>query len=249
MAELTAEQFEQLPEFVRGDYEKSGEVYIPVAEGKMRAMKGTLNDLDSKYKQANSRIEEIERTKAQEIESAKAEALKKARSNGDVDAIEKRYQEQMADLERRNGETIKQYEERLKARDERFIATERKGIVSEIAKELKVLDKAQGLFLKLLQDRVSVDPESGKVVFLDEGGGATSLDKAGFIAELAKNEGFDTMRHKPVATGGLVNGNNGNGGGAAKRYTDYTGAELKALRATSPAEYDRLLKDYKGTEA
>jgi hypothetical protein len=214
VAELTQEQFEQLPEFVRGDYEKAGEVYRPVAEGKLSALKGSLNDLDSKYKQANSRIEEIERSKAQEIENAKAEALKTARSKGDVETIEKRYQEQMADLEKRNGETLKQYEDRLKVRDERFVSSERKSIVGDISKELKILDKSEKLFFKLVQDRISVDPESGKVTFLDENGGATSLDKNGFIAELSKDEGFDSMRHKPLATGGMANGNNSGNGGA-----------------------------------
>jgi hypothetical protein len=227
VAELTVEQFEQLPEFVRGDYEKSGEVYIPVAEGKMRAMKGTLNDLDSKYKQANSRIEEIERTKAQEIESAKTEALKKARSNGDVEAIEKRYQEQMADLERRNGETLKQYEDRLKARDTRYIATERKSIIGAIAKELKVFDDSMKLFEKMIEDRISIDPETEKRVFLDEAGGATSLDVSGLIAELAKDPAFDRLRNKPVATGGLVNGNNGNGGGADNHAANEKAAEAQ----------------------
>lgn len=249
MAELTQEQFEQLPDFVKGDYEKAGEVYIPVAEGKMRAMKGTLNDLDSKYKQANSRIEEIERGKAQEIESAKAEALKTARSKGDVEAIEKRYQEQMDDLQRRTGETVKQYEDRLKVRDDRYITTERKSVIGEVAKELKVFDDSGKLFSKMIQDRIDVDPETGKVTFLDENGGATSLDKAGFIAELAKDAAFDRLRQANVSTGGLANGNNSTGGGAAKKFTDYTGAELKALRASKPAEYERLLNEHKGTEA
>lgn len=215
MAELTQEQFEQLPEFVRGDYEKAGEVYRPVAEGKLSALKGSLNDLDSKYKQANSRIEEIERSKAQEIENAKAEALKTARSKGDVEAIEKRYQEQMADLEKRNGETMKQFEERIAKMSGTIKTKERSLIVSDIAKELKVFDDSGKLFSKMIQDRIDVDPETGKVTFLDENGGATSLDKAGFIAELAKDSAYDRLRQANVATGGNANGNNGTGGGGA----------------------------------
>lgn len=215
MAELTQEQFEQLPEFIRGDYEKAGEVYRPVAEGKLSALKGSLNDLDSKYKQANSRIEEIERGKAQEIENAKAEALKTARSKGDVEAIEKRYQEQMADLEKRNGETMKQFEERIAKMSGAIKTKERSLIVGDIAKELKILPKSEKLFAKLVADRIDVDPETGKRTFLDENGGATSLDMAGFIAELAKDEGFDVMRHADIARGGLANGNNGTGGGGA----------------------------------
>ena len=248
MAELTQEQFEQLPDFIRGDYEKAGEVYRPVAEGKLSALKGSLNDLDSKYKQANSRIEEIERSKAQEIENAKAEALKTARSKGDVETIEKRYQEQMADLEKRNGETMKQFEERIAKMSGAIKTKERSLIVGDIAKELKVFDDSGKLFSKMIQDRIDVDPETGKITFLDENGGATSLDKAGFIAELAKDSAYDRLRQANVATGGNANGNNGTGGGAAKKFTDYTGAELKALRATRPAEYERLLNEHKGTE-
>lgn len=215
MAELSSEQFEQLPEFVKGDYEKSGDVYRPVAEGKLSALKGSLNDLDAKYKTAASRIEEIERGKAAEIEKAREDALKNARSKGDTEAIEKRYQEQMADLERRNGETLKQYEERLKVRDERYISTERKGVIGDMAKELKIFDDCYKLFTKMVEGRVDIDPETGKKTILDENGGATSLDVAGLIAELAKDPAFDRLRQASVASGGKANGSMGSGGGAS----------------------------------
>lgn len=217
MAELTEEQFGQLPEFVKSDYEKSGDVYRPVAEGKLSALKGSMNDLDSKFKTANARIEEIERTKREEIEAAKQEALKSAMTKGDVAAVQKRYEEQMADLEKRTGETVKQYEERLKVRDERFVTTERKSLVIDIAKELKVFDDSQKAFSKLIADRIDVDPETGKITFLDENGGATSLDRAGFIAELAKDSAYDRMRQGDVNRGGVATGNNGTGGGASTK--------------------------------
>lgn len=249
MAELTQEVYEALPDAAKLVFEKAGDVYIPVSEGKLRALKEKMDDLGSRYAQANSRIEEIERSKAQEIENAKAEALKTARSKGDVETIEKRYQEQMADLEKRNGETMKQFEERIAKMSGAIKTKERSLIVGDIAKELKVFDDSGKLFSKMIQDRIDVDPETGKVTFLDENGGATSLDKAGFIAELAKDSAYDRLRQASVATGGNANGNNGTGGGAAKKFTDYTGAELKALRESRPAEYERLLNEHKGTEA
>lgn len=234
MAELSQEQFEQLPEFVKGDYEKAGEVYRPVAEGKLSALKGSLNDLDSKYKQANSRIEEIERSKAQEIENAKAEALKTARSKGDVETIEKRYQEQMADLEKRNGETMKQFEDRIAKMSGTIKAKERSIVVGDIAKELKVFDDSGKLFSKMIQDRIDVDPETGKITFLDENGGATSLDKAGFIAELAKDSAYDRLRQANVATGGNANGNNGSGGGASRTMKR---TEFEAMNPADRAKF------------
>lgn len=217
MADLKAEIYEALPDEVKGDYEKVGDVYRPVAEGKLSALKSSMNDLDAKFKTANSRIEEIERTKAQEIEAAKEEALKTARTKGDVAAVEKRYQEQMADLEKRSGEALKQRDERLAARDQRFIATERKSVVGDLAKELKIFDDSEKAFSKLISDRIDVDPETGKVTFLDENGGATSLDKTGFIAELAKDSAYDRMRQAESNRGGVATGNNGTRDGVSNK--------------------------------
>lgn len=237
MAELTEEQFGQLPEFVKSDYEKSGDVYRPVAEGKLSALKSSMNDLDAKFKSANSRIEEIERTKAADIEAAKEEALKTARSKGDVAAIEKRYQEQMADLEKRSGETLKQYEDRIEKMAGAIKTKERSLVVGEIAKELKVFEDSQKAFSKLIADRIDVDPESGKITFLDENGGATSLDKAGFIADLAKDSAYDRMRQGDVNRGGVATGNNGTGGGASQvmKRSDF--------EAMTPAARAKFMKD------
>jgi len=220
VAELTQEQFDQLPDFVKGDYEKAGEVYIPVAEGKMRAMKGTLNDLDSKYKQANSRIEEIERSKAQEIENAKAEALKTARSKGDVEAIEKRYQEQMADLEKRTKQQVESLTERLTKREQESKQDKRARILSELADSLGVHKKAFSLFEDKVMKKIDFDIDNNKPIFLDGAGGATSLDIKGFLSELEKDESLDFIREKKLATGGLANGNNGGKGGAETAKTE-----------------------------
>lgn len=217
MAELTEDQYGQLPDFVKSDYEKSGDVYRPVAEGKLSELKGKMNDLDVKFKTANSRIEEIERTKAQEIELAKEEALKTARSKGDVAAIEKRYQEQMADLEKRSGETVKQYQDRIEKMAGTIKAKERSLVVGDIAKELKIFDDSEKAFSKLIADRIDVDPETGKVTFLDENGGATSLDKAGFVAELAKDSAYDRMRQAESNRGGVATGNNGTRDGVSNK--------------------------------
>lgn len=212
MAELSKEIYESLPDAVKGDYELSGDVYRHVSEGKVNALKSSLDNLDKKYKDASTRIEEIERTKAAEIEQAKEEALKKARTNGDVETIEKRYKEQMEDLERRKGESEKQHLERIEKLSTTLKTEKRTLLIGDIAKELKVFDESQKLFSKLIQDRVDVDPETGKITFLDENGSATSLDKAGFIAELAKDSAYDRLRQASIPAGGKANGNNGRGG-------------------------------------
>lgn len=134
--------------------------------------------------------------------------MERLKKEGKIDEI-------LADHERRSNETKAQYEARIEKMANAIKTKERSLVVGDIAKELKILDKSEKLFSKIIQDRIDVDPETGKITFLDEDGGATSLDKAGFIAELAKDEGFDTMRSADVSRGGIANGNNGSGGGAS----------------------------------
>lgn len=230
---LTKEQFDQLPDFVKGDYEQDGETYRPVAEGKLGALKGSLNELDGKYRAANTELQEF-KTKGQLAqEAAEAAALERLKKEGKTDEI-------VADLTRRHGETVKEFQDRLAVRDQRYITTERKSVIGDVAKELKVFDDSLKLFSKMIEDRIQVDPETGKRTFLDENGGATSLDMAGLIAELAKDPAFDRLRQANVSNGGQANGNNGNGGGAAKKPHEYSDADRIELFRTNPAKFREL---------
>lgn len=239
MAELTQEIYEALPEAAKVIFEKSGDVYIPISEGKLRALKEKMDDLGKNYAQANSRIQEIERNKAAEIEQARIEALKTAVTKGDAAEVERRYQEQMADLERRTTESLEQERERSKRISGMLKTRERSLIVNEVAKELNILDGSAALFSRDIQNRIDVDPETGKVTFLGEDGSATSLDKAGFVAELAKNPVYDPLRKATVATGGLANGSS-SVGGALKNPHEYTEQERAELYKRDPAKFHEL---------
>lgn len=239
---LTKEQFDQLPDFVKGDYEQEGDSFRPVAEGKLTVLKGKMNELDGKFKTTDSQLKEILAKHEDDRTKSEQAALERLKKEGKIDEI-------LADHERRANESKAQYEARIEKMANSIKTKERSLVVGEVAKELKVFDDSGKLFSKMIQDRIDVDPETGKITFLDEAGGATSLDKAGFIAELAKDAAYDRLRQASVSTGGHANGSNSTGGGAAKKFTDYTGAELKAIRATKPAEYERLLNEHKGTEA
>jgi len=100
MSDLTKEQYEQLPDFVRDDYTEVDGVYKHAG---MMKVKGTLNDLDSRLKskdtefnELSERLNQFEQQKAQEIEQARKDALEQAKSKGEVESIEQLYQEQMA---------------------------------------------------------------------------------------------------------------------------------------------------------
>ncbi len=227
MADLTEEQFGQLPEFVKGDYEKSGEVYRPKAEGKAAALKASLDALDGKYKTADAQLKEILAKHEEDRTKAEQAALERLKKEGKVDEI-------LADYDRRANETKAQYEARIEKLATQIKSEKRTSLVGEIAEGLAVFPESKKLFEKLIKDRIDVDPETGKVTFLDESGGATSLDKAGFMADLAKDTAFDRIRKADANRGGNANGNSNNGGGASKSITR---AEFDALGHVAKSKF------------
>ena len=244
MPKITKEQFEQLPEFLKPEYEADGEEYQPRAEGKLNALKVRMDALDAKYQAAQQKITDGEAAQAAAIEAARAEALEQARSKGDVSAVEKRYQEQMADLERRTSEVTAALQAKLDTMANNTKTQGRAALVADVATQLRVFDDSRKQFSKLISDRIDIDPETGKAIFLNEDGGASSLDKAGFIAELAKDPSYNRLRQAEANQGGSAGGNNGSSsGGALKKWEQHTAAELAAIRKENPSEYDRLKND------
>ena len=65
MADLTAEQYQQLPEFIRGDYAQEGDVFKPVGELKAAKLKNSLNELDNKFKETSGKLSEYEKRQAE----------------------------------------------------------------------------------------------------------------------------------------------------------------------------------------
>jgi hypothetical protein len=211
---LTQEQFEQLPDFVKGDYVEKDGAFVPAASveveqltGKVTALKSSLDGLDSKLK-AQSQAE------AEKIEAARQAALEEARTKGDVKAIEERYQQQMADLEKRVAEKTR--EEVTKELTSKQAEQQASAQADKLGAMLGV-DKESGEALAdLIRHRVKVDPETGKRIYHDAKGSALSVDDNGFIEELKKEARFKRLIKADVPTtgGGNANGNGGNGGGA-----------------------------------
>ena len=196
---LTQEQFDQLPDFVKTDYTQHEGAFVPVAELKVGKLKGSLDALDSKLK-------EFEKNEQSKLEQARAEALEKLKKEGKVDEI-------LADAEKRLGETTAQYEQRLQ-RMTNAIKTEKRGaMVADLAAELAT-DSGSKAFKRLVSDRIDVDAETGKVTFLNDDGSASSLDLAGFKAELLKDDSFAPLLKAGIVTqgGGNANGSTGQGG-------------------------------------
>ena len=105
---MFVEKLDDLPEALRGDFvesefdgKKGFQHKDTIAlSNALKNAKSEKEELRNKFADVETRLSEFEKTKAQEIEDAKTKALESARSNKDVEAIEKRYQEQIADLEK-----------------------------------------------------------------------------------------------------------------------------------------------------
>jgi hypothetical protein len=206
---LTPEQFETLPDFVKSDYIEHEGAYVPQAELKVKGLKSSLDNLDAKYKDIEARMTASDQNKAAEIEAAKQKALEDARSKGDVKAIEERYQQQMADLEKRVAERTR--DEVTKELSQKQASTKAAGIAETIAAATGKSAAATKALNKLLADRVKVDPETGKEYFLDDNGGALSVNRAEF-EKLLVDEFPDLVKANIVTNGaGGFNGNNGGG--------------------------------------
>ncbi|HAD31532.1 MAG: hypothetical protein CL578_22425 [Alteromonadaceae bacterium] len=237
MSELTKEQFEQVPDFLKADYEQVGDVWKHAG---MLKVKQTADNLDSKLKETNQRLSEFEKTQASAIEKARADALEEARSKGDVKAIEERYQQQMADLEKRvRQEAYDSARSEIKGEQAEKDAS---SIADKIGLALGVDEDAGYAIADLIRSQIKIDPDTGKEIYYDTKGSALSVDRNGYIAELKKQARLKRLIKGEQTTHGSGNANGSQNGGSAvnRKFNEMTGAELSALRKEDPAEYQRL---------
>jgi glucan-binding YG repeat protein len=219
----TKEQYDQLPEFMQndlvevdGDYKHAGVV----------KMKASLNELDTKFKttegsltEVNTRLATIEASKQAEIEEARAQGLAEAVTKGDAAAVEARYKEQAEDLKTRvAAETRESVTKEFTFENAKVQATSQ---LSEIVAGLKPLDdEASQLMTVALRARQQV-AENGDILYLNEDGSASSLDKVSLLADLQKTGKFERLRqaYVPTTGGGYAKGSQGgsaNNGGQNK---------------------------------
>lgn len=240
---LTKEDYEALPEKARAAFTLDGDEYVPAKDAKL---KQTLNDLDGKYKSAEQKAKELEErlgsfesAKQQEIEAARAKALEDARSKGDVKAVEERYQQQMADLEKRVREEAKN--EAVTEFKTQQAQEKASSLADKIGLTIAVDAESGELIADAIRQRIKIDPNTGEKIFHDAKGSALSVDEAGFMKEVANEKRFARLVKGDVVTQGGGNAKGSNGGSAsfdgqnpaaqeAKKKGDLTGFIKANLR-------------------
>lgn len=226
---LTQEQFETLPEYVKGDYVQHEGAYVPQAELKVKGLKSSLDNLDAKYKDIESKMTAAEQQKAAEIQAARDKALAEAESKGDVKEIKERFEQQMADLRTRvEAETRQAVTKEL---SQKQADTKASGIADTIGANLAVDKDAAEVIAELIKQRVKVDPETHKEYFLDASGSALSVNRSEFEAMLTKEGKFKHLVKAAIATNGAGGANGSNSGGSASSGKGNLGGDRKAREA------------------
>ena len=234
---MFVEDLETLPEALRDQFVpfeldgKKGfqDIETQKAYALVQTVKGEKKAVQDKFAEVEGRLSAFEQGQAEAIEKAKAEALEQARTSGDIEAIEARYKEQMADVEKRaeaRGKELAGKEYSIK--EARLVADSE---FDKIVKELNPLSREHETLLRdHLKSRQSVT-EDGSIVYLNLDGSASSLDANGFLSEAKELPTVKALIKAETATfgGGGVNGSNR--GGATSTAGNFGGDKKARIAA------------------
>ena len=238
MAELTKEQYEELPEFLKTEYIEDNDGY---SHKGMMKVKQTANDLDAKLKAAGGELNDYKSAEQERIDAAKKEAYEQALKDGNSEEIAKRHAEQLADAEQRALDRGKAEAKEEFTKEQNANKADRTAL--KIAGELGVDEFAKDLIYQAIKGQVTHD--AGNDIFLDDNSRATSLTYESFKESVKNNPRYARLvDDTPAANGGgKATGSNG-GRASGKKFNELTGAELSAIRKESPAEYERLKTEF-----
>lgn len=177
--DLEKEKFDELPEFMKAEFEEVDGVYKSKDSLKLAQVKSTANSLDSrvkeyesKYTELETRLNEQEQRKQEEIQRARDEALEQAKTKGESEEIHRIYEEKMADLEKRSYEKGKQ--EAAQEFKKQSVTKDAENLRSKLAAELARDEDSQAAIEALLTGMIK--PTDEGVGFFDAKGGALSID-------------------------------------------------------------------------
>lgn len=238
VAELTKEQYEELPEFLKTEYIEDNDGY---SHKGMMKVKQTANELDAKLKAAGGELNDYKSAEQERIDAATKAAYEKALKDGNSEEIAKRHAEQLADAEQRALERGKSEAKEEFTKEQN--ANKADKIALKIAGEIGVDEYAKDLIYQAIRAQVSHD--SGSDIFLDDGGRATSLNYETFKESVKNNPRYARLvDDTPAANGGGNAKGSTSGRASGKKFNELTGAELSALRKENSAEYDRLKNEF-----
>jgi hypothetical protein len=229
------DQIDDLDDSLKPLYEeKDGKFVLKVDGVPQQKDEGLAERL--KKLEDNNRELLAEKKRAQE--AAEKAALDAAKKGGDVEALEKSWNDKLTQKET---ELKKQIEERDAMISGLTVGSAAASLAAEIFGE------HADLMMHHVTQRLTYEISDGKprVRVLEDGKpSAKSLDDL-------KEEFKTSQKFAPFVVGSKATGPGGHGkpGGAkaGKKFTDYSGAELVDIRRNNPGEYQRLVEEHRRT--
>lgn len=184
-------------------------------------LKEALRKERDERKAAKEKLAEVERAQ-QEAEAKRME---------EAQQFESLYKNTKGELEKRTQE-FEEYKRKLADKERSELATALASSLTRDTKRAELLKKEALAFIQHTADGVVISGPDGTMT-------AEQLKDS-----LAKNYPF-------LVDGNQSSGGNATGGsrsgGAAKKFNEYTGAELSAIRKDNPSEYERLRSEFYAT--
>jgi hypothetical protein len=212
--------------------EKDGKYYLQIDGVPSSQPNEDVTGLKAKVEEllAEKKAEAKKRQEAEE--AAKRAAEEHARKTGDVDALQKSWEEKYTKALTDKEQTLAS----LQAQIQKLTVG---ATAASIAGELAVQGSA-GVLERLIAPRLSMEIRDGKpaVVVLDHEGRPTALTVAEYRTEVMNDPALAPLIAGSRATGGGAGGSKS--GGAAKSFNQLSGMERVELRRNNPAEYERL---------
>lgn len=173
-------------------------------ESEVTGLKGKVDELLNEKKSMQQKAEE-------EKQAALKAAEEAARKSGDVEAIDKSWNEKYSKLENEYGEQLSQKDKLIRDLTVGSTATK---LAAELGK-----DNADGLMPHILP-RLDVDPTTGDVKVLDSQGKPSALTVEELKDELRNTAYLAPLIVASQAAGGGSNGNNAVSGANGQNLTD-----------------------------
>jgi hypothetical protein len=222
---INEEEYSALDETFQKLYEKTDDGYRVEVEGAVDSKKYEIerehrNNLQKELKDLQQRIKTTEE-----------EGMRK---RGDVDAIEKSYQQKLADIEKQSKIQVESLQSLI---IKNTVDAQAARLASELAGE------HSELLLPHIRSRMSVELSDSdvkvRVIGLDGKPTADSIDDL-------KNAFLNDAKFAPVVIGsrasGAGGGNNKPGNGGRKKLSDMTATEEAIFARQNPQEYEKMLE-------
>lgn len=233
MLKFQLDSLEGLEPAVAAMYEEKDGKFVLKVEGIPQAEPGEdVTGLKNKVEEllAEKKAEAKRRQEAED--AAKRAAEEHARKTGDVEALQKSWEE-------KHTKALTEKDQAVTALQAQVHALTVGATAARLAGELAV-QGSSAVLQRLIEPRLSMDMRDGKpvVVVLDNEGRPTALTPDELKNEIISDAALAPLVAGSKATGGGAAGSKG--GGAAKTWDQLSGMERVELRRTNPAEHARL---------